>query len=94
MYHAQLVSGFFYSLLELLEVIDRIHHWNRVMWNQLAYWLAKNLEYLDHNTDIVNLFSLDEEILHISGSLIPAHTGSVSWLDGDGGNPTTERYCN
>ncbi|OAY50610.1 probable DNA-directed RNA polymerase I subunit RPA43 isoform X2 [Manihot esculenta] len=34
--------------------------------------------------------SLDEEILHISGSLIPAHTGSVSWLDGDGGNPTTE----
>lgn len=26
-------------------------------------------------------FSFDEEILHISGSLIPAHTGSVRWLD-------------
>lgn len=25
--------------------------------------------------------SLDEEILHISGSLIPANTGSVHWLD-------------
>ncbi|KAL4571661.1 hypothetical protein LXL04_018424 [Taraxacum kok-saghyz] len=25
--------------------------------------------------------SFDEEILHISGSLIPSHTGSVSWLD-------------
>ncbi|OWM64254.1 hypothetical protein CDL15_Pgr018826 [Punica granatum] len=25
--------------------------------------------------------SLDEEILHISGSLLPAHTGSISWLD-------------
>jgi hypothetical protein len=24
---------------------------------------------------------LDEEILHISGSLIPANTGSVHWLD-------------
>ncbi|KAK3198195.1 hypothetical protein Dsin_021610 [Dipteronia sinensis] len=25
--------------------------------------------------------SFDEEILHISGSLIPAHTGSIRWLD-------------
>lgn len=25
--------------------------------------------------------SFDEEILHISGSLLPPHTGSVSWLD-------------
>ncbi|CAI9297750.1 unnamed protein product [Lactuca saligna] len=25
--------------------------------------------------------SFDEEILHISGSLLPNHTGSVSWLD-------------
>ncbi|OVA12630.1 hypothetical protein BVC80_9015g36 [Macleaya cordata] len=25
--------------------------------------------------------SLDEEILHISGSLIPSHTGSIDWLD-------------
>ncbi|KAJ9186475.1 hypothetical protein P3X46_002044 [Hevea brasiliensis] len=34
--------------------------------------------------------SLDEEILHISGSLIPDHTGSVGWLDGDVKNSTTE----
>lgn len=26
-------------------------------------------------------FSFDEEILHISGSLIPARTGSIRWLD-------------
>lgn len=26
-------------------------------------------------------FSFDEEILHISGSLKPAHTGSIRWLD-------------
>lgn len=25
--------------------------------------------------------SFDEEILHISGSLVPAHTGSIRWLD-------------
>ncbi|CAL5383481.1 unnamed protein product [Camellia sinensis] len=25
--------------------------------------------------------SFDEEILHISGSLLPAHTGSIQWLD-------------
>ncbi|XP_071720303.1 DNA-directed RNA polymerase I subunit rpa43 [Rutidosis leptorrhynchoides] len=25
--------------------------------------------------------SFDEEILHISGSLLPSHTGSISWLD-------------
>ncbi|KAI3989084.1 hypothetical protein MKX01_033120 [Papaver californicum] len=25
--------------------------------------------------------SFDEEILHISGSLVPSHTGSIDWLD-------------
>ncbi|PSS17162.1 DNA-directed RNA polymerase I subunit RPA43 [Actinidia chinensis var. chinensis] len=28
--------------------------------------------------------SFDEEILHISGSLVPPHTGSVRWLDKNG----------
>jgi hypothetical protein len=31
--------------------------------------------------NFVDFCSLDEEILHISGSLIPANTGSVHWLD-------------
>ncbi|GJX03487.1 hypothetical protein Tco_0189403 [Tanacetum coccineum] len=29
----------------------------------------------------LKLFIFDEEILHISGSLLQPHTGSVSWLD-------------
>ncbi|EEF52697.1 probable DNA-directed RNA polymerase I subunit RPA43 [Ricinus communis] len=34
--------------------------------------------------------SLDEETLHISGSLVPTHTGSISWLEGDMKNTTTD----
>ncbi|XP_065876974.1 uncharacterized protein [Euphorbia lathyris] len=34
---------------------------------------------------------LDEEIMLISGSLIPVHTGSVSWLDGDRNSSKTHR---
>ncbi|XP_012073832.1 uncharacterized protein LOC105635366 isoform X2 [Jatropha curcas] len=34
--------------------------------------------------------SFDVEILHVSGSLIPTHTGSISWLDGDVKNAITD----
>ena len=30
---------------------------------------------------LVVLCSFDEEILHIIGSLMPAHTGNIHWLD-------------
>lgn len=30
---------------------------------------------------MTNLGSFDEEILHVYGSLIPDHTGSIHWLD-------------
>lgn len=41
---------------------------------------------------LVNLCSLDEETLHITGSLIPAHTGSISWLDKYLADVTTGRF--
>lgn len=30
---------------------------------------------------MIHLCSFDEEILHVYGSLIPEHTGSINWLD-------------
>lgn len=30
---------------------------------------------------LIQLCSFDEAILHIAGSLVPPHTGSIRWLD-------------
>ncbi|XP_076928450.1 uncharacterized protein LOC143592404 [Bidens hawaiensis] len=36
--------------------------------------------------------SFDEEVLHISGSLLPSHTGNVSWLDKYADEDLVESY--
>ncbi|KAK9065779.1 hypothetical protein SSX86_015180 [Deinandra increscens subsp. villosa] len=40
---------------------------------------------------VVNSF--DEEILHMSGSLLPAHTGNVNWLDKYANEDLVERFA-
>ena len=60
-----------------------------------GFLYAKNGETLstEVNLDIGGSFcSLDEEVLHMSGSLIPAHTGSIRWLGKNLQDLETERF--
>lgn len=43
-------------------------------------------KFITHFGTIDNImsYSLDEEILHISGSLVPPHTGCIRWLSRHG----------
>lgn len=56
-----------------------------------TYAKDNSVKFINDLTLNVDDSSFDEEILHISGSLLPNHTGSVSWLDKPAEEAHTER---